>query len=561
VADIRRHRWLLCLWLLVLVASTVVQGVRPTLAAQPAAANTIALLDGLLMIVRLLLRVLLTALVVQTHPLVGSDAFWMTRPIPPLTLLRSKAFVLTLFLVIAPVAAESMLMVSYGVPPGQMVRVAIESAVYAAMWAALLATAAALTPTFARFVLLCGGVLATLALYLAIQITVDSIAPYSPPLVADPPRPEDPTSAIVAVVTLILGLAVTLVVQYRWRRLAHSAVIAVLMVVASPLVADLWPWPLLQRNVQLPASAALESSLPVVARADAVRSVRTEEGNSDGVAPWRRAVAPIQISGLEPGWSADIGLLQATLEVDGGRTVTSVSSPVPVPATTDNTKRSRDVAISGLIGATDVLTVFNPRFPGIQSAAVPLLVVPESEFVRLAPVKGHYHGRFHVQLTRHQIEATLPLRPGVGVRNGGYWVVLNSAVVSSGRIDLRLRESDATSSFDRRPRSERTYYIRNRQNGTALEARADDSDFGLLPQLIGGVTVSRTMSGFWVAGIALRFPPPWVGRDFQGLDETWLRDADLLIVRSTPESGLQRTLDIDGFPFDATAPSETRIEP
>ena len=31
---------------------------------------------------------------VQTHPLVGSDAFWMTRPIPPGTRLVSKTVLL-----------------------------------------------------------------------------------------------------------------------------------------------------------------------------------------------------------------------------------------------------------------------------------------------------------------------------------------------------------------------------------------------------------------------------------------------------------------------------------
>jgi len=128
-------------------------------------------------------------------------------------------------------------------------------------------------------------------------------------------------------------------------------------------------------------------------------------------------------------------------------------------------------------------------------------------------------------------------------------------------MELRLRESDATSSFDRRPPAERTYYIRNRGKGTALEALRDDSDTGLLPRMLGGVTVSGTMAGFWAAGIALRFPPSWVGPEFKGLDQTWLRDADLVIVRSTREGAMERTLDIDRFPLDATAPSETRSEP
>jgi hypothetical protein len=177
----------------------------------------------------------------------------------------------------------------------------------------------------------------------------------------------------------------------------------------------------------------------------------------------------------------------------------------------------------------------------------------------LRPGQGPLPWTFYLPLTHHQIEATLPLRPHAEVRNGSYWVTLDSVLTSSGRMELRLQESDATSSFDRRPRAERTYYLRNRRNGTALEARPSDSDTG--PQILGGVTVSRAMSGFWAAGIALRFPPPWVGRDFNGLDETSLQDADLVIVRSTREGAVERTLDIDRFSLDATASAETRLEP
>ena len=554
-ADVRRHRWLLGMWLVVLVASAVLQGSRPLLAAQPAVANTLALLTGLLMVVRLLLRVLLTVLVVQTHPLVGSDAFWLTRPIPPLMLMLAKSIVLGVFLVLAPVAAETVLMSTYSVPPGQMVRVAIDSAVFAALWVTLLTAAAALTPTLARFLLLCGGVLAALALFISIEITIGLMRTETPPVVADPPRPEDFTGLIVFVVLLILACLITLIAQYRNRRLRRSVVTAAVAVVAAVFATDLWPWPFLQRNVERPAWAANEASLSIVAHAEAVRSAKSI---NEGRAEWRSAIAPVRISGLEPGWSAAIGMLQASLNTDGGRTVTSVSSLYSGEATTDFTTLSSAQAIRGLIGEIYAFARPSPLPP-----ASVLLVVPEAEFARVAPVRGRYRGRFHLQLTHHQVEATLALRPGAEARNGSYRVVLDSALVRPGRMELWLRESDATSFFDRRPSGQRTYYIRNRRSGAAFESRVNEFQTPtarLLSQI--GVSIARTTTGFWTEGSALQFPPPWIGSDdSKAPDETWLRDADLIIVRSTREGGVERTLDIDRFPLDATALNETRTAP
>jgi hypothetical protein len=227
--------------------------------------------------------------------------------------------------------------------------------------------------------------------------------------------------------------------------------------------------------------------------------------------------------------------------------------------TTESAKGSRDEAIRVLIGAAEILTMSAPPLIEFPRGSA-LLIVPESEFTSVAPVTGHYRGRFFVQFTRHEVEATLPLRPGADVRNGNHRVVLDSVLESAGRMDLWLRVSDATSSFDRLPRAERAYYIRNRRIGKAIEAREDEVAVSPLPRMMGGFSASRTIWGFWAGGIALRLPP-WAGQRTDDLDETWLRDADLVIVKSTREGGVERTLDLDGFPLEATPPSETRIKP
>ena len=217
-ADVRRHRWLLAAWLAIVAAATLVDGTRPLLAAQPSADNPLILIDGLLGIAWVLLRVLVVVQVIHTHAVVGSTAFWLTRPIPPLLLVRAKAFLLVSALVVVPVAAEAVLMAAYGVRVGEMLRVAAETAVFATLWVALLAAPAALTRSFSRFTVVSCGLLAAVALYVAIGVTVSSMAP--PSEAAEPQTwgAVDYSGLFVFLVGLTAACVVVVVTQYRWRR-------------------------------------------------------------------------------------------------------------------------------------------------------------------------------------------------------------------------------------------------------------------------------------------------------------------------------------------------------
>jgi len=86
--DVRCHRWLLAAWLAVVAAATILDGVGPLMAPRPAADNPLILLDGLLYFAWVLLRVIVVARIIHTHPVVGSTAFWQTRPSPPMLLMR-----------------------------------------------------------------------------------------------------------------------------------------------------------------------------------------------------------------------------------------------------------------------------------------------------------------------------------------------------------------------------------------------------------------------------------------------------------------------------------------
>src|SRR5687768_4163462 len=98
--DLRRFRVLIATWVVLWIASTTLDIARPITTANPRLVVALGTAAALVWVAALLLDVILVGLVVHAHPLVGSDAFWMTRPIPPVTLMLSKIALLSaLFLV------------------------------------------------------------------------------------------------------------------------------------------------------------------------------------------------------------------------------------------------------------------------------------------------------------------------------------------------------------------------------------------------------------------------------------------------------------------------------
>ncbi len=114
----------------------------------------------------------LITLIVQEQPLVGTNAFWMTRPIPPRALLAAKVVLVSATMVLAPVLAEVVLMIVYDVPAGEIAAVAAQSAVFWALWGVIVMAFAALTPNMARFALAVSGVIVSIIVSIVIITSI-----------------------------------------------------------------------------------------------------------------------------------------------------------------------------------------------------------------------------------------------------------------------------------------------------------------------------------------------------------------------------------------------------
>jgi hypothetical protein len=545
--DVRRFRPHLAVWLLLVAGSAVLDGAWPVLALNATVRQTVGVAGNLVALAEVLFSIVLVALVVQEHPLVGTTAFWMTRPIPPRALLAEKLLVLGVAVIAAPVGAEIALMAAYGIRAEQIAAVAVQTALVWTLWLGFIMTLAALTQNLARFALLMGGLLgvAIVIIGIAVAIMIDRID-VSPPAAHDAAI-EDPTSGVVHMVLLIVTIIVLLVVLYRSRARALAVAVGVAGIVVAIGVEDVWPWPFLAPRIQLPAWTSDPRMLQLAAIPGTVEVDRSFSEFSGRPVLWRWTHARVRLTGIAPGWSANVGVRESFVRIDGRESLTSRVPGQAVSVAIDDEERvQRRAVMRRLLEVEEVIDAETPA----RADPVIVLFARQADLRRIAPATGSYDGRFVVSLVRNEIEAVLPFRPGAAHRNSGYRFSLDHIYPESGRIVALARESSAYSVFDRRPPRRVAFYLRNRNTSEAIPAqpwqlRTDVTFARFIP--FGIAVAESEQSGFSARASSLVFD----SHKRVTFDSTWLQQSELVIVRSTEAGAVERRLAIADFPIRA----------
>lgn len=546
--DLRRFRLRLSVWLLLVAANALHDGLWPAMAVAMEAQRTVAVTGNLLGMIQLLFSMMLIAQIVHEHPLVGTTAFWMTRPIPPRALLAAKLILLTLAFVVLPAVAEIVLMIAYGVPAANMAAVAAQTLFFRTLWLCLVLAFAAPTLNLAKFAFAVGGALITMWVVLITinAVTIDRFV--SRPPITPAQGPHDPTSGAVGAVVAIFAAGAFLVVLYRTRNRVGAFAAGTAGVAIAWAIGSAWPWPLLAPRVETPSWAFDAARLQLSAAPDAVK-VRV--GAEYGYAPpiWTVARSPIRTSGLEPGWLADASVRETSLRINGRQVLVSNvrgprSSPVIVEGVHQHTEVMRRVLQVGRL---------NDWSQQETSDAAVVMAARTDDLRALGANSGIYEGRFLIWLAHQEIVAVLPLRVGSFARVGAYRFNLDRIRVRESRISLLGRESDTASMFARDSSSRIEYYVRNPMTSEAVQAawrllRSGPGVAGFFP-VVADMEDETQRSGFIARAIGLEFPSSFGKQQGVVFDETWLDRAELVIVRSTEAGTVERRLAIANFPI------------
>jgi hypothetical protein len=557
--DARRTLVYLVVWTVLVVAAAVVGVVGPLVVAQPWLADQVDVIALLVWLTMLVLGFALVSFVVHGHPAVGTDAFWMTRPIPARGLFAAKLLLITVVVLMLPLTSQAAQLALTGMPWLASAGVIADSLAFRAPLIFALVFAATLTRNLARFAVLCGGTLLTMIAAIAIFVAIELSRIDQSPVVDPDRQPESAAGMIVFDVLFVAGVIIAIAVQYSTRLRRRSVAIAIGASVAAYFVSAAWPVDFLSQRLVVPDWARQSNTLTLSVDPATVSTNTPHAFFNESARRWSTVNGVVRISPPERGWMAAVGLRDAEVSLPTGTTLRSPGTwGSPVLFAADGATRLtehfliRDVLEAAVLG--NALPAEHEDAKRPENLPV-LFLMPRTELSGYAGARGHYRGRFNVTLTHLAIDGVLPIERGAVHRSGAYRLVIDDITSRGGEAAIVAREAQARSMWDRRPWTRYRFYLRNPARKQAVEV----SDYAMhrasllrfLP--FGNVSFgvgAEAVFGFSSRGLILSFPARYTPRgDTIDVDQEWLAGAELVILRQTQEGSVERTLEIPDFPL------------
>lgn len=432
--DLRRHWPILSAPLALHVLRTVV--VESARVPDPARPQAIALMSGaesLALLAEIVAALVAISAVVHGDPLVGARAFWLTRPIPPRTLLVSKALALAPLLVV-PLAINAVRLMLYDAGAGSVIASSVQLALSRGGWLAAAWLVAAATPSTRAFLLALVGILlawtvgATAAFAWAPFLTRRAPAA----VVIGPPLHSDAAAYAGSLVLLVAGAAV-LAWQHTARR--RGAALA--------LTALVWGLAWIARAT-VPASLVAAADAEPPAWFAALRAGDITLHDHRLIADLRSAersrrltalTGRFDVAGLPRGFSALVIPRTSRVSADG-RVSEGHGQPL--------IERLPGHAVRLVMPEGDLLRGFSidpdADAPWRRRNAQ-LQLAPTDAVAPFAGREVRVDAELEIRLTQHRLFAELPLEAGAAVRDRGALYQIALVERSGDYLHLRVRHA------------------------------------------------------------------------------------------------------------------------
>jgi hypothetical protein len=527
--DLRRAWWLYLVWFLIYAAEGLFALSTPPSFGGFWATGTARQLI-FFPVLHLLILAILVPQLVHEDSLVGSTAFWLTRPVSRLSLLLAKTAGLGL-IVLIPVAIDTAVLFRFGLSPGGLGLAALGILAHQCSFVSPIAAIAALTPNFRWYGAAAVGMAVGIGVVLVItargiggSVTLD---PYANVALSS-------ARGVVDESLLILGGGLVFAHQYLSRRTRRSAALAASIAGVFILVAGYWPWsfgrvaPIQSEHAPFDPSRA-----PLEVIATSLNSM-SRLGFSG-----RIIAGDYGLGGVPPNLYIQVREAKAQLTLPDG-TAVKVYNEIPTFPFTGGPPSDASALAAALGGIPVYSYIDNP--PTTTLAVVendtlekfkdsPAKLVDDFDFVagrfevtaEVPIAKGHAFevGRMHARIV------DVNLRP-----DGVTLIVLESTVLSSPGISILFGDYPR----DPRLRGDPVYLRVNRSRREAVPF---------------SMTVTRTSAGeFYLGGMLVQetVQMPFGGGNFPNapvLDKQWLADARLVCIERVPTLEFWKSAEID----------------
>lgn len=543
--DIRHVRWLLGLWILLVLAQFLLIGMGNR--AEPDNITAQVAYQAITMMLpffQMALLVVMIPVLVHDEPQVGTTAFWFTRPIPRGLLLWSKTLFVLLALIIFPAVVELAVMAANKVPPGDILGIAPEILFDGLKLTIPVFALAALTLNFARFAITGVALYIGLSvLYLTIYLVglyfrgVENVAEQSQTLALS-------RSMVSSGLLIVIG-AIIVAVQYLTRRTKTSCVLVGLGLIGMMLVGSYWPVDFMK----LPQTAPPQDAVDCAALSIEIGNASSRETSSrrkGGQEPEQRISTDMKITGLSPAYEGRITRVEGRFTVDGKTVGTQTNGSF-------SSYSSSRWEISQIKALFSEMRVIGKDVTHRSWERV--LALPVSEYMEVMNTPGLLEGEANIAIMSLSAGHVFPLERGSRFKEGATEEAIGEVRPVPGGALVVLRRSSLNRRYIRHaegwnmfaaasPGKADTFYVLRNSNRGEVVVPEQESNFDF-DDMMGA---TRRLS---VKSIYLRFSPPvddsdWAAAGFT-LDKEWLDGAELVRLTRTRIGSCTVPFSKDGF--------------
>ena len=439
--DVRHVRWLVGLWLAIVLVNFLLIGWGPTIADDTFSAGKLVYrtIRGLVPMVQWLAMILLVPFLIQDEPLVGSTTFWLTRPISPRLLFCSKVLFILTLLILPPLVTESLILAMNHVTAPDILLAMGEIILLRLAFIMVLVVLSAVSSNYGQFVLT-GVVLLLLLMVTGFLVEIGSLfsldryrEQFGPTLMT--------ARVILSWIVIILAGGGIVVHQYWTRKTIRS-----LILVAGGAVLVLYTGQFSKWDI---FAKAMPPVRPQVFNTDAV-TVGLDSGSVGsseqriGRNMQRQIRGEIQMKNIPKEFFLEPEIQNWHLQF-GNKTFQSDSSWQDHRSNFENKPWYTDCLEANLQPVQVINSgLENSTYTTLQhnSESVALLKIGNKDYEQYAQTNGVYSATVQLNAYQYRLTHEFPLQKGARFDRGSEHVVISEILKESGGVTIHLRGSN-----------------------------------------------------------------------------------------------------------------------
>jgi len=521
--DIRHLRGLLVAWFLLVLLQVGLSGSGLAASSDNMAWEiAFGIISFLIPTLQFLLILAIVPLLVHEEPLVGTTAFWFTRPISRHDLLKSKALFCGGLLVLVPLVVELVVLAANQASLGQLSMALPEILLNRLGVLLMVAALAVLTPSFARFVLF--AVLAFVAymvVYFVIYIVTLFVNPMimmrmasSPSLMA--------SRAIIGGFVGVIGYGAVVFHQYIRRRTKRSALLFAGVVILTMAMPYLWQFDFMEAEIDPRLAVDVDESNIHVSLADKELDVSDQFRMSGREGRKKTVRGTIRVQGGDPEFEYRSQVDSSTFTFEDGLKITDSH-----PQHSFSRSGWDNVLLGSLL---DGRIRGHGNVSSQQYSFSTLFDMDEADYNQQTNRAGTLEAKVRISAYQYVVAGVVSLQAGERIELGAEQAVITDVLEDATGCSVILQERTLNLLFDKSAKrqnqfdrnSEKVLYLL--RNSAEKELALPDDDFDPNFGMMFGNNQRLN-----IHSIRLKFGEEGRGRE---LSPEWLADAELVRVEA-----------------------------